>query len=131
MITKLALTVLLACDPALAALFTPPQPQLGTYEVCTSTAPVETFLEQPARDPERPHYGNVQFLEALDAFGTAGPYDRSRLVRLYGGRRARVVRGWTEHDGRFESTTLISPYPDATLTHLIEGTMMIRLTMDR
>ena len=62
----------------------------------------------------------------VDAFGAAGPYDRAALSRLYGGRRVIVARGWTEHGNRFESITLISPHPDATLTGLMPGTLVIR-----
>jgi hypothetical protein len=113
-----------ACDPVLAGLFTPPRPVLGRYEVCTTADPLESVAA--AGGPEGPRYGAVEALNALDAFGTAGPYDRSRLARLYGGTRARVVRGWWEGGGRFISMTLISPFPDATLTRLNGGTMEIR-----
>src|SRR5580765_4587880 len=105
------------CDPALAALFTPRQPVLGRYEVCTAPEPLGE--EQG------------EALEALDAFGTAGSYKRSALARLYGGIRVRVVRRWTETDGRFESITRFSPYPNASLTRLLPGTMEIRFTIDR
>jgi len=50
---------------------------------------------------------------------------------LYGGRRVQVAHGWHERDGEFESITLISPYPDATLTKLIAGTMIIRVAYPR
>src|SRR4051812_5358034 len=61
----------LECVPAppLAALFTPPRPELGRYEACTSDAQLE---------------GDADALEALDAFGSAGPYDRAAVQRLYG-----------------------------------------------
>jgi hypothetical protein len=38
----------------------------------------------------------------------------------------RVVRGWRQQGDRFESVTLISPYPDAALRRLLPGTMVIR-----
>ena len=60
--------------------------------------------------------------------GAAGPYDRARLARLYGGTRVRVVRGWAETAGHFESVTLLSPYPDPDLTRLQPGTMVISWT---
>ena len=105
------------CDPALTRLFSPAGPSLGRYEVCTAPEPI----------------GDEQgeALEALDAFGTAGTYKRSALARLYGGMRVRVVRRWTETGGRFESITRLSPYPDASLTHLLPGTLEIRFTIDR
>ena len=110
----------LACNPALTALFTPPRPGLGRYEVCTTT----DRLEEVAAGG--PHYGPIELLEPLDAFGAAGSYNRAALARLYAGRRIRVARGWIEYVDRFESITLLSPYPDATLTHLLPGTMVIR-----
>ena len=113
---------LYTCDPALTALFTPPHPQLGRYAVCTTAAPLEDLTGAGAQ---------IEALEALDAFGTAGPYDRAALARLYGGTRVRVVRGWAESAGRFESFTRLSPYPDGSLTHLLPGTMEIRWTLAR
>ena len=73
----------------------------------------------------------MEALEALDAFGTAGTYDRAALARLYGGTRVQVARGWTIHGTRFESITRLSPYPDRSLTHLLPGTLEIRWTLYR
>jgi len=112
--------ILASCDPALVPLFTPPHPRLGRYEVCVSDEPVRPV-----------NGGPVEALEALDAFGAAGTYDRSKLSRLYGGTRVQVARGWTRTGGRFESITRLSPYPDATLTRLMPGTLEIRWTLDR
>ena len=70
--------------------------------------------------------GPIEALEALDAFGTAGTYDRPALARLYGGTRVQVARGWRRTGARFESITRLSPYPDALLTRLLPGTLEIR-----
>src|SRR5262245_1501570 len=116
----------LGCDPELARLFTPLRPVLGRYEVCTTSAPLlDTARGEGQEDPV------VEELEPLDAFGSAGRYDRAALARLYGGRRVRVARGWKEEGRRFESVTLLSPYPDASLTRLHEGTMVIRWILSR
>ena len=104
------------CDPALTALFTPPHAQIGRYEVCTSSEPL---------------VGETEALEALEAFGAAGPYDRTALARVYGGTRVQVARSWTASADRFVSITRLSPYPDASLTHLLAGTMEIRFTLER
>ena len=112
--------ILVSCDPALVPAFTPAQPRLGRYEVCASDAPL-----QPVNG------GRIEALEALDAFGAAGTYDRPRLARLFGGTRVRVARGWSRSGNRFESITRLSPYPDATLTHLLPGTLEIRWTLDQ
>jgi hypothetical protein len=121
------LGAVLSCDPALKALFTPLRPSLGRYDVCTTPDPLERVAE---RDGEF-QFGANEMLDPLDAFGSAGPYDRAALARLYGGKRVRVTRGWAEHADRFESVTLLSPYPDATLTRLVPGTMMIRWSVSR
>jgi hypothetical protein len=128
MIAKIVVAALLACDPALAALFTPRSFQLGRYEVCTTADPIETVIAEGGLARPDP---SIDALESLEAFGGAGSYDRSRLARLYGGSRVRVARGWTESAGRFESVTLLSPYPDVSLTRLNPGTMVIRWVMTR
>lgn len=107
----------LVCDPVLTALFTPARPQMGRYEVCTTPEALAAVA--------RPEW-RVETLPPLDAFGTAGPYDRAALSRLYAGRRATVARGWTKQGNRFESVTLISPHPSPTLTELLPGTLVIR-----
>ena len=110
-----------ACDPAFARLFTPSRPVLGRYEVCTDVRPLAEVA---------PPDWTVEALEAADAFGGAGAYDHAALARLYGGRRPRVARGWTESADRFEAVTLISPYPNATITTLEPGTLIIRWICD-
>jgi hypothetical protein len=119
----------LNCDPALTALFTPWRPEIGRYEVCTGNDPIAQMMAAGGARGWR--YGTVEPLEALDAFGSAGSYDRFAVARLYGGTRANVAHGWREDDGRFESVTLVSPYPDASLSRLMPGTMVIRLSIAR
>jgi hypothetical protein len=124
------------CDPALAALFTPRHPQAGRYEVCTAEASIEDVARESGGSGEfgRPMESggpvDIDALEPLDAFGAIGAYDRSALAQLYGATRVRVARMWANHEGRFESLTLLSPYPDVSLTHLLPGTMMIRFTIE-
>jgi len=107
--------ILVSCDPALLRLFTPAHPRMGRYEVCATSEPIQPL-----------NGGPIQSLEALDAFGAAGSYDRPALSRLYGGTRVQVARGWTLIGNRFESITRLSPYPDATFTHLQSGTLEVR-----
>jgi hypothetical protein len=122
-----------ACDAVLAALFTPPRPAMGRYDVCTAGEPIEQIVASSAASPAgaagRVHYGPIEPLDALDAFGTAGPYERATVARLYGGTRPRVARGWRQEGGVFVSVTLVSPFPDASLTRLNPGTMEIRFTV--
>ena len=131
MILVLLAAVIATCDPALTALFTPLRPAVGRYDVCTTDQPLERVATDTAEGPGGPHYGPSELLDPLDAFGSAGSYSRAALARLYNGQRVRVVRGWLDRDGHFESITLLSPYPDATLTKLVPGTMIIRWTTVR
>ena len=107
----------LTCDEALAALWTPRHPQLGRYEVCTTSRPLQDIARAG---------WTIETPPPPDAFGTAGSYDRVRVARLYGGRYPSVARGWIEENGRFEAVTLVSPYPNRQLTALEPGTLVIR-----
>lgn len=89
---------------------------MGSYEVCTFETPLDEDAEA---------------LEPLDAFGHAGGYDRAKLARLYVGTRVRVVRTWAIAGDSVISTTKLSPYPNATLTRLVAGTLEIRYTVRR
>jgi hypothetical protein len=119
--------------PALARLFTPLQAPAGTYTVTVLTETIDAALARvkEALAPEAsagspPGSWQVQSLDPLDAFGTAGVYDRSKVARLYTGRRLSVVRGPVERGGKVVAAiTLISPYPDATLSRLEKGTLVI------
>jgi hypothetical protein len=113
------------CDPELTRLFTPATPLMGVYEVCITDEPIGDRLFEGLR------HGEIEALEALDAFGAAGTYKRSALARLYGGRRVSVARGWLASADRVESITFLSPYPDASLTRLMPGTMAIRFAVTR
>ena len=125
MIYAIALIVSQGCLPDLAALFTPPKPLVGRYEACVAAEPIEKVIES-ATDV---HYGTIAETDPLEAFGTAGRYDRAAVARLYAATRARVARGWKQQGNRFESITLVSPYPDAMLTRLNPGTLIIRFTI--
>ena len=121
--------------PALARLFTPLQAPVGTYTVTVlpegiqaALARVKTALAPDAAAGNPPGSWQVQSLDPLEAFGTAGVYDRSKVARLFTGRRVSVVRGPVERDGKVvAAVTLISPYPDATLSRLEKGTIVIAL----
>ena len=108
--------IMQGCDPVLTALFTPPNPHVGRYQICTTERRIDEVAEAG---------WTIESLDPQDAFGRAGSYDRGALARLYRGQRPRVARGWRRQGDRFESVTLISPYPDASLSHLNPGTMLI------
>lgn len=111
-----------ACDPALAQLFTPRHPRVGRYEVCATSRPI---------DETAPAGWTIEALEPVEAFGAGGAYDRAALQQLYGGRRARVARGWVERGRVVESQTFVSPYPSRDLTRLDAGTLVIRYVVPR
>ena len=121
--------------PALARLFTPLQAPEGVYGVTVLEGGIDEALHAvknalaPDAKPGQPAGSwQVQHLDPLEAFGTTGIYDRSKVARLYVGRRASVVRGPVEHGGKVvAAVTLISPYPDATLSRLEPGTLVIVL----
>jgi hypothetical protein len=119
--------------PALAALFVPRRAPAGSFEVAVLDCGIEdarrVLLEAAHPGPPRPPAGPpVRKLDPLDAFGDAGAYQRTTVARLYGGRKAQVVRMPVERDGRtVAAVTLVSPYPDPTLSRLVEGTMVIVL----
>ena len=82
-------------------LFTPQHPQLGRYEVFATPAPL------PAAMVDAGEGGRIAWtVDAegpLDAFGTAGLYDRSALATLL--RRTCGLRraGWIQETGRVEA----------------------------
>jgi hypothetical protein len=125
----IVLMIAQTCDPALRTLFTPPRPKMGQYEVCTSGKNVERLIADGGS--EGIHFGEVEALEPLEAFGGAGAYNRFAVARLYGGTRVRVARGWRVSPEFFESITLLSPYPDTALSHLNPGTMSIIFRLRR
>jgi len=111
-------------DPILTRMFTPAHPQIGRYEACATPQPLDRVA---------PRGWTVDAVPPLDAFGgvdRVGGLDRAALARLYGGRPAHVARGWNDEAGRFESVTLISPYPDAGLDALQPGTLIVRFVLD-
>ena len=110
----------LRCDQELVALWTPRHPQLGRYEVCTTSRALAEVADPTWK---------VETMAPLDAFGDAGSFNKAAVARLYGGRRPTVAHGWVEENGRFVSITLVSPYPDRRLRALEPGTLVIRYFM--
>jgi hypothetical protein len=125
--------------PGLARLFTPRHAPSGAYEVVVLDGGIEqardtvlTLLRDGSWSAAAAGTPPVRELDPLEAFGEAGSYDRTTVARLYTGRKARVVRVPVEKDGRaVAAVTLVSPYPDPSLSRLEEGTMLILLHVDR
>jgi hypothetical protein len=117
-------------DPALAALFTPKRPAAGMYEVCAAPASIDIDIVLAGLTSEGVRFGPVDAADPLDVFGTAGSYERSAVSRLFGGRRANVAHGWASRGRALVSVTLVSPYPNRTLTALVNGTLVIRYVVE-
>jgi hypothetical protein len=113
----------------LARIFTPLTAPPGTYTVTTTNRAIADLAGALKACDPAPAEGAWQVTrpEAHEAFGQAGIYDRLRLAQLFGGKRLDVVRGTLTHDGVRDGYTLISPYPDAALTTINPGTLVIVL----
>jgi len=113
--------------PELARIFTPLTAPPGAYTVTTTDRPIADLATALRACDSAPVEGawQVTRMEAHEAFGQAGIYDRLRLAQLFGGTRLDVVRGSLPHDGVRDGYTLISPYPDASLTAVNPGTLVI------
>ncbi len=116
-------------DATLTRLFTPPTVPAGTYRVYVTGASFHNVLaafRAVAGSTDVQGAWVPRDMNALDAYGEAGPYDHAKLARLYAGSPARVTRGPVLESGQtVASITLVSPYPDASLTRLEAGTMII------
>lgn len=114
-------------DEALTRLFTPRSAPPGQYLVYRSTRPIEAVAgELRALDPApEPGAWTPERPEAHDAFGQDGVYPRTRLARLFRGRRVTLIRGSLVREGRRVAYTLISPYPHPSLDSVESGTMTV------
>jgi hypothetical protein len=114
-------------DPVLTRLLTPHSVPARTYVVYRSERSIQTIaaaLRAEDHDPA-PGAWKAERQDVLDAFDGASRADRFRLAELYVGIHPLVARGSLVRDGRREGYTLISPYPDASMTRLQPGTMVI------
>ena len=114
-------------DATLTRLFTPRSVPSGTYVVHVSADPIEALTSRlRALDPSpSPGAWELSRPEAHNAFGQDGVYDRARLARLFTGKRVTVVRGSLVLEGRRVAYTLISPYPNASMSAIEPGTMVV------
>jgi hypothetical protein len=125
--------------PELARLFTPSGAPAGSYRVSLLSEGIEAARRivagaiAPGADPgDAKGAWRIELKDPLEAFGIAGTYDRSRVARLYGGTRVAVVRAPIRRDGRtVAAVTLFSPHPDAALSRLEPGTLVILFVVDR
>ncbi len=122
-------------------LFTPLGAPAGAYIVTVLPSPMAEArqavmralgVEETPADPRNPpplgHPWAVRRLEAAEAFGASGAYEPTRLARLFNGRRAEVCRGPVLRNGHVvASVTLVSPYPDPSLSRLVAGTLVLVL----
>jgi hypothetical protein len=120
--------------PEFVSLFAPVGPRASVYRGYISPLDLDAALRLIRADPSLSRTQGAwepQPLPPLDAFGRAGAYDRSKVVRLYGSRRPVVARGVRAGGGGIvEAWTLISPYPDAALQRLEPGTLLLVLRLE-
>ena len=114
-------------DEALTRRFTPGSVARGTYVVYRSERRVSDLAAELKAQDLAPSQGawKPERQDALEAFDGASRADRFRIAELYVGIHPFVARGSLVRDGRRRAYTLISPYPDATLTRLEPGTLVI------
>ena len=110
-------------------MFVPPRPQLGHYEVFATSDSLPAAIEAEMKAEPDASGWHVEEASPLDAFGSAGNYDRAALSKLFGGRPASVARAMIQRNGRVVALTLISPYPDPDMRRLDPGTLIIRFTI--
>jgi hypothetical protein len=114
--------------PSLVALFAP-RTRGTAYRAFTTTRSLgDVLAELESHDTalHPPGAWQPEILTPRDAFGDSGPYNRWTLALLYSGESASVARGpRNAPDGRVDSWTLVSPYPDATMSRLERGTLLI------
>ena len=119
--------------PAYLTLFAPSGSRAAAYHIYVSLHDIQTVLTEIERDAATLHPPGAWSPAALlpsDAFGQTGRYDRSKLARLYGAKRAMVARGPRGQAGQpAEAWTLISPYPSGDMQRLEPGTMLIVLDL--
>lgn len=116
-------------DATLTRLFTPPSVPQDTYRVYLTAERiglVSTFFRSAPGASSSAGAWRVEALDPLTALGTAGPYDRALVARLYMGQPVSVARGTIAHGGRVTfSITLLSPHPNPQLSALDSGTMIV------
>lgn len=114
-------------------LFAPAGPRASAYHVYVSPLGIDAVLGRLARESSLLHPPGSWSTSAqlpADAFGQSGGYDRAKLARLYGSKRAVVARGPRGPGSRpSEAWTLVSPYPSTDLARLEPGTLLIVLDL--
>ena len=119
--------------PEYLPLFAPAGPRRNAYETFVSSVGLDAVLKRLQSEPgvlAPPGAWEPKAELPFDAFGQTGRYDRWRLAEVYGARRARVARGPRGAGTHVtEVWTLVSPYPDPSLTRLEPGTLLIVLRL--
>jgi hypothetical protein len=111
-------------SPLYGRLFTSIRLPEGTYRTYVTRRSLDAVLSAMEAGVE------PATVAAAEAFGQSGGYDRWKLARLYGARRARVARLPRLENGQVvEAWTLISPYPDPAMERLEPGTLLIVLRL--
>jgi hypothetical protein len=119
-------------EPSLLQLSAPPGPTRALFEMRSFEETVERVTRQIAEAIRPCTVGtwSSETLSAADAVGPFGQVDPWKLTELFGARRVTVRRAPLSEGNRVtRSLTLISPYPDANLTHILPGTLLIAVAL--
>jgi hypothetical protein len=114
-------------DDRLRLAFTPATFAAGSFAVHRSAEEIGRLAARLRALDSAPAPGAWQVERAgvFDAFGGEGSYDKARLARLFGGSSPSVARGTLVTATGRRAFTLISPCPDASLSSLRPGTMVV------
>ena len=119
-------------DDSLRRLLMPPAMPPDTYRVFVTDQPIETVATHYRRvvdglmpPPGNPGQWRAERQSFAEAIGPSGIYDRAKVARLYGGRGPMVAGGTIRTPAATESVILVSPYPNAQLSRLESGTMIV------
>jgi hypothetical protein len=115
-------------SPAYVELFAP-EAHRSQYRAFVSTTRLSTVLSRIiSRERVRTAAAwEVEDLGAMDAFGLSGHYPRYIMAKLFAAGPVHVARGPHSTPSGFDTWMLASPYPDAALTRLSPGTLLLIL----
>jgi hypothetical protein len=119
-------------EPVLLRLCAPHGPTRDAFEMRSFEDGVERVMRQVTEAVRPCTVGawSSETLSPVDAVGPFGQADPWKLAELFGARQVTVRRApLREGDRVTRSLTLISPYPDAGLTHILPGTLLITVSL--
>ncbi len=122
-------------DARLTRVLAPANAPPGTYRVYVTDESLESTTARLREANEPPIVEGawvIRRADLMEAFGAAGRWDRSRVARLFGGTLPRMARGpIMSLEKVVGSVTLVAPFPDASGSKLLSGTLVILVDLQR